>query len=87
MDAQSRQKLILQYYPLVRQIAFRMTKRFPSHIEVEDLIHVGTLGLIEALDRFDADKLPSFSTYARIRIQGAILDEMRAHRATLSVCL
>ncbi len=79
MNNSERQKLILDYYPLVRQIAFRMAKRFPSHIEVDDLIHIGTLGLIEAIDRYQPDKVPSFSTYARIRIQGSILDEMRQH--------
>ena len=40
MNNKERQKLILDYYPLVRQIAFRMAKRFPSHIEVDDLIHI-----------------------------------------------
>ncbi|MEC7983815.1 MAG: FliA/WhiG family RNA polymerase sigma factor [Myxococcota bacterium] len=79
MNNAERQKLILDYYPLVRQIAFRMAKRFPSHIDVEDLIHIGTLGLIEAIDRYQPDKVPSFSTYARSRIQGSILDEMRQH--------
>ena len=79
MDNKKRQQLILDYYPLVRKIAFRMAKRFPSHIEVDDLIHIGTLGLIEAIDRYQPDRVPSFSTYARIRIQGSILDEMRQH--------
>jgi RNA polymerase sigma factor for flagellar operon FliA len=55
-----------------------MAKSYPQHVDVDDLIQVGVLGLIEALDRFQPGKFPSFSAYARIRIQGAILDNRRA---------
>ena len=76
-DNNQRQKMIMSYYPMVRKIAYRMAKSFPSHVEVEDLINIGLVGLIEAVDRFHPERTPSFATYARIRVQGAILDEMR----------
>ena len=76
-DKNQRQKMIMSYYPMVRKIAHRMAKNFPSHVEVDDLINIGLVGLIEAVDRFHPERTPSFSTYARIRVQGAILDEMR----------
>jgi len=79
MTDRNRQELILQYYPLVRQIAARVIKRLPSYIDLDDLIHIGTLGLIEAIDRFPTTNSPSFNTYARMRIQGAIYDQLRQH--------
>jgi RNA polymerase sigma factor for flagellar operon FliA len=54
-------------------------KRLPSYIDLDDLIHIGTLGLIEAIDRFNPEKIPSFNAYARMRIQGAIYDQLRQH--------
>ncbi len=72
-----REELILTHYPMVRRVAYRMVTRFPSCVEADDLIAIGTLGLINAVDRFQADRKISFSAYARIRVQGAILDELR----------
>ena len=79
MTLSERQQLILDYYPLVRQIALRVIKRLPSHIELDDLIHIGTMGLIEAIDKYSPNKTPSFNAYARMRIQGSIYDAMRQH--------
>ncbi len=72
-----REALILAHYPMVRKVAYRMVSRFPSCVEADDLVTIGTLGLIDAVDRFDMDRSISFSAYARIRVQGAILDELR----------
>ena len=72
-----REELILAHYPMVRKVAYRMVSRFPSCVEAEDLITIGTLGLIDAVDRFEETRSISFSAYARIRVQGAILDELR----------
>ncbi len=77
LNSEQRQKLILEHYPMVRQVAYRMVSRFPSCVEADDLIAIGTLGLIDAVDRFEHDRKVSFSAYARIRVQGAILDELR----------
>lgn len=79
MTSAERQQLILDYYPLVQQIAKRVIKRLPSYVDLDDLIHIGTLGLIEAIDRFSPTKTPSFQSYARMRIQGAIYDQLRVH--------
>ena len=62
---------------MVRQVAFRMARRFPQCVDVDDLVNIGILGLIDAVDRYQPDRAPSFSAYARIRVQGAIVDEMR----------
>ena len=72
-----RDDLILQHYPMVRRIAYRMARRLPRYVDVEDLVNIGMLGLIDAVDRFEPGRAASFSAYARIRVQGAIVDEMR----------
>jgi RNA polymerase sigma factor for flagellar operon FliA len=74
----TRQQLITKYYPMVRQIATKMAKSYPDHVQVDDLVQIGVLGLIEAIDRFKPEKFPSFVSYAKIRIQGAILDDRRS---------
>jgi RNA polymerase sigma factor for flagellar operon FliA len=72
-----RERMILDHYALVRMIATRMVRRFPSHIEVDELINVGMLGLIDAIDRFDAARGVPFKAYAEIRVRGAIVDALR----------
>jgi len=72
-----RDQLILEYYPMVRQVAYRMARRFPQCVDADDLINIGMIGLIDAVDRYQPDRAPSFGAYARIRVQGAIVDEMR----------
>jgi RNA polymerase sigma factor for flagellar operon FliA len=73
----NRQQLILDYYPLVRTIACRMARRLPPSVEVDELINVGTLGLIDAVDRYDASRGVPFKAYAEIRIQGSMFDSLR----------
>lgn len=77
LDPRAREALILQYYPMVRRVAYRMVSRFPSCVDVDDLVNIGVMGLIDAVDRFEPDRSMSFAGYARIRVQGAIVDEMR----------
>jgi RNA polymerase sigma factor for flagellar operon FliA len=77
MDPASRQRLIEKHIPMVRKVAFRLASRYPSCVDAEDLVNMGMLGLIDAVDRFEEDRSISFSGYARIRVQGAIVDEMR----------
>ena len=48
-----RDQLILKYYPMVRRVAYRMVKRYPKCVDADDLVHIGTLGLIDAVDRFE----------------------------------
>lgn len=72
-----RNAMILEFYPLVKSIAYRLVSRFPSNIDVEDLINVGALGLIDAIDRYNPERQESFKAYAELRIRGAIIDELR----------
>ena len=73
-----RNEMILEYYPLVRAIAYRMVRRIPVNLEVEEYINIGVLGLIDAVDRFDPGRGVPFKSYAEIRIRGAIMDALRA---------
>ena len=77
MSTRSRDEIIHQYYPLVQKIAYRLANRMPNHIDVEDLIHVGVIGLMEAVDRYNPDQMASFDAYLKIRLQGAMVDELR----------
>jgi RNA polymerase sigma factor for flagellar operon FliA len=64
--------------PIVRRLAFRMARRLPPHVDVDDLISAGNEGLLKAIAAFDPDNSPRFEPYAESRIRGAILDELRA---------
>jgi len=70
--------IIGEYTQLVKFIAHRVAVRLPPHIELDDLISAGVMGLIDAIGKFDPTKETQFKTYAEIRIRGAILDELRA---------
>lgn len=72
-----RDAMILDYYPLVQNVAYRLVGRFPRNVDVNDLIAVGTLGLIDAIDRYSPEKHDSFRAYAELRIRGAIIDDIR----------
>lgn len=65
------------YAPLVKRIAYHMMVRMPACVQVDDLIQAGMIGLLEAVQKYDAARGASFETYAGIRIRGAIVDEMR----------
>ncbi len=69
----------MKYVPLVKNVVGRITARLPSHVvDREDLIHVGVIGLMSALEKYDVNRNVQFETYARFRIRGAVLDEMRS---------
>jgi RNA polymerase sigma factor for flagellar operon FliA len=65
------------YVGLVRKVAYTMARRLPSRVDVRDLISSGTLGLLDAIAKYDAAQNDNFEAYAEIRIRGAILDELR----------
>jgi RNA polymerase sigma factor for flagellar operon FliA len=73
-----RDQLIIRYAPWVKYIALRMAAKLPAHIQAEDLMSAGIIGLIDALDKFNPTREVQFKTYAQIRIQGAMKDELRA---------
>lgn len=68
---------VLNHLYIVKIIASKLYARIPSGIELEDLVHTGVLGLIDAVGRYDPAKGTRFATYASLRIRGAILDELR----------
>lgn len=70
--------LIVEYYPLARTIAKRTHSRLPKGIDLDDLVSTAVIGLIEAVERFDHARGVAFKSYAKHRIQGAILDALRA---------
>jgi RNA polymerase sigma factor FliA len=78
LDPAKRDDLILTYTPLIKYIAVRLAARLPAHVAVDDLISCGIIGLIDAIDKFDAAKDVQFKTYAEFRIRGAMLDELRS---------
>lgn len=73
----SRNKLIESYLYIVVRVAVEMKKKLPWHVELDDLISDGTLGLMDAIKSFDPLRDVKFETYCRRRIKGAILDELR----------
>lgn len=73
----SRDEVVLNHLPLVRAIAIRVHDNLPVHVELDDLVHAGILGLFDAVNKYDPTKLVAFSSYAKHRIKGAILDSLR----------
>jgi RNA polymerase sigma factor FliA len=78
MDPEERERLILEYAPLVKRVAGRLGMRLPRHVSQDDLISAGIMGLLDAVEKFSADKGVAFKSYAEFRIRGAMLDELRA---------
>jgi RNA polymerase sigma factor for flagellar operon FliA len=74
---QDRDALVTDCLPLVKFIAHRISSRLPAHVDVDDLIHSGILGLMDAVKKFEPDRNVKFKTYAEQRIRGAILDGLR----------
>lgn len=72
-----REKIIIEYAPLVKVVAGRMSMYLGYNVEYEDLVSYGTFGLIDAIDKFDYLKGNKFETYASLRIRGAMLDQIR----------
>ena len=77
-DSALRDRLILTYAPLVKFVAGRLGASLPSHVDEQDLVSYGLLGLISAIERFDPDREIKFETYAISRVKGAIIDELRS---------
>ena len=77
-DRTKNQDIIVEnYYPLVKKIATNVYKKLPSSVEYDDLVSYGSIGLLDAVKKFDPDKGFKFETYASIRINGSILDGLR----------
>ena len=74
---QERDQIIIEHLPLVRAIAVRVHENLPVHVDIDDLVHAGILGLFDACQKFNPQKQVAFSSYAKHRIKGAILDSLR----------
>ena len=72
-----RDELILEHLPQIKYIAQRISTKLPSHVELNDLVSAGILGLLDAIEKFDPNRGVKFKTYAELRIKGAILDSLR----------
>lgn len=75
---ETREALMTAYLPHVKRIVNRMAIHLPSSVDIEDLYNVGVIGLIQAIDRYDASRDNKFITYATHRIRGAVLSELRS---------
>ena len=76
-SAEIREKLIIEYAPLVKLVAGRLSMYLGFNVEYDDLVGYGIFGLIDAIDKYDTMKDVKFETYASLRIRGAILDQIR----------
>lgn len=76
-NSATRDQLILDHLPLVRSMALRVREYLPANVDLDDLVHAGVLGLFDAARKYDPDRHVAFSSYARHRIKGAMLDSLR----------
>src|SRR6266498_1356330 len=72
-----RDRIVLEHLSLVKAIAVRVHENLPVHVDLDDLVHAGVMGLFDAAKRYDPDKKVLFRSYAKHRIKGAILDSLR----------
>src|SRR5450755_403749 len=72
-----RDRIVIEHLPLVKAIAIRVHENLPVHVDLDDLVHAGVLGLFDAASKFNPEKQVAFSSYAKHRIKGAILDSLR----------
>jgi len=78
IDPEVRDRLIQEYGPKIRYMAYRLSHRLQPDIDIDDLISAGIIGLMDAMDKYDPSRETLFKTYAEFRIRGAMLDELRA---------
>jgi RNA polymerase sigma factor for flagellar operon FliA len=76
-DPEQRERVLLEHLPQVRFIARQIHDRLPAQVPLDDLIHAGVVGLIDAVGKFDPGKNVQLKSYAKFRIRGAILDSLR----------
>ncbi len=76
-DSQSREDLVISYLPLIRKMAGKLNIALPASLDKSDLIGSGIIGLLEACERYQPSRGVKFSSYAMLRIKGAMIDEIR----------
>jgi RNA polymerase sigma factor FliA len=77
ISRQVRDRIVMENLPLAKAIAIRVHENLPVHVDLDDLIHAGVLGLFDAVEKYDSTKNVTFKNYAKHRIKGAILDSLR----------
>jgi RNA polymerase sigma factor FliA len=77
ISREDRDRIVLENLSLARAIAIRVHENLPVHVDLDDLIHAGVMGLFDAVEKYDSGKNVSFQNYAKHRIKGAILDDLR----------
>jgi len=77
IQKEERDQIVLDHLPLVKAIAIRVHENLPVHVDLDDLIHAGVMGLFDAVNKYDGTKNVIFHSYAKHRIKGAILDSLR----------
>jgi RNA polymerase sigma factor for flagellar operon FliA len=77
ISRETRDEIVVEHLPLVKAIAIRVHESLPVHVDLDDLVHAGVLGLFDAVAKFDETKNVAFQAYAKHRIKGAILDSLR----------
>ena len=78
ISLRERNKVIVQYMPMINCIAKKISVRLPPHIECDDLVSNGVIGLMDAIEKYDPNRDNKFKTYAEFRVRGAILDALRS---------
>jgi RNA polymerase sigma factor for flagellar operon FliA len=73
-----RELIIKEFAHVVKAMAYRLAYRLPAYMDAEDLVSVGIIGLMDAMDKYDPNREAKFKTYAEFRIRGAMLDEIRS---------
>src|SRR5208283_6066938 len=77
VSRERRDQIVLDHLSLVKAIAIRVHESLPVHVDLDDLIHAGVLGLFDAASKYNPDKKVVFQSYAKHRVKGAILDSLR----------
>src|SRR5580765_7507276 len=77
LSQEKRDETLLQHLSLVKAIAIRVHENLPVHLDLDDLIHAGVMGLFDSVEKYDDGKNVAFQAYAKHRIKGAILDSLR----------
>src|SRR5215467_14100331 len=73
-----RNEFVTKYYQCVEKVARRLARRLPAHVDLDELMSAGAVGLLDAAERFDPERANRFETFAEARIRGAMLDDLRA---------
>ncbi len=77
-EQSEKERIVEEYLPIIKNLAFKMSKGFDDEMTTEDLISAGVMGLLEAIEKYDPTKGAQLKTFAYLRIRGAMIDELRA---------